>query len=131
MENTVTLVGNVTRDPDLRFTQGGRAVASLGIAVSRRYQVNNEWTEETSFFNVTCWGTLGENVASSITKGTRVIVFGRLSQREYEHNGEKKVAVEVVADECAPSLRWAQAEVIRNERTSAPREAAYDGEEPF
>ena len=131
MENTVTLIGNVTRDPDLRFTQGGRAVASLGIAVSRRYQVNTEWTEETSFFNVTCWGTLGENVASSITKGTRVIVFGRLSQREYEHNGEKKVAVEVVADECAPSLRWAQAEVIRNERTSAPREAAYDGEEPF
>jgi len=55
-DSTVTLTGNLTRDPELRFTAGGRAVATLGIAVSRRYQVNNEWQEQTSFFNIVCWG---------------------------------------------------------------------------
>jgi len=83
-DNTVTLVGNITRDPELRFTQGGRAVASFGIAVNRRYQVNGEWQEQTSFFNVVAWGQLGENAAASLTKGARVIVNGRLEQREYQ-----------------------------------------------
>ena len=80
-DNTVTLVGNLTRDPELRYTTGGRGVASFGIAVNRRYQVNGEWQEQTSFFNVVAWGTLGENAAASLTKGTRVIVTGRLEQR--------------------------------------------------
>ena len=103
MTSTVTLVGNATKDPELRFTTGGRGVASFGLAVSRRYQVNNEWQEQTSFFNVTAWGTLGENVAASITKGTRVIVTGRLEQREYDaKDGTKRTVVEVVADEIGP-----------------------------
>ena len=98
-DSTVTLVGNLTREPELRFTQGGRAVATIGLAVSRRYQVNNEWQEQTSFFNVVAWGQLGENAAASLTKGTRVIVTGRLEQRSYEtQNGEKRSVVEISAD---------------------------------
>jgi single-strand DNA-binding protein len=116
-DSTATIVGNLTRDPELRFTQGGRAVCTLGLAVSRRYQVNNEWQEQTSFFNVVAWGQLGENAASSLTKGTRVLVTGRLEQRSYEtQNGEKRNAVEIVADEIGPSLRWASAQVDRNDR---------------
>ena len=77
-ENTITLVGNLTRDPELRFTTGGRGVASFGIAVGRRYQVNGEWQEQTSYFNITAWGQLGENAAATLAKGARVIVTGRL-----------------------------------------------------
>jgi single-strand DNA-binding protein len=116
-DSTVTIVGNLTRDPELRFTQGGRAICTLGVAVSRRYQVNNEWQEQTSFFNVVAWGQLGENAASSLTKGTRIVASGRLEQRSYEANGgEKKSVVEIVADEIGPSLRWASAQVDRNDR---------------
>ena len=116
-DNTITLVGNLTRDPELRFTQGGRAVASFGIAVNRRYQVNGEWQEQTSFFNVVAWGQLGENAAASLAKGARIIVNGRLEQREYQtQQGEKRTVIEVNADEVAPSLRYATAQV---ERTSS------------
>ena len=118
-DNSVTLVGNLTKDPELRFTTGGRGVASFGLAVSRRYQVNNEWQEQTSFFNVVAWGTLGENAAASLTKGTRIIVTGRLEQRQYEtKEGEKRSEVEVNADEIGPSLRWARAEIERIARDS-------------
>jgi len=121
MSSTTTVVGNLTREPELRFTTGGRANASFGLAVSRRYQVNNEWQEQTSFFNVVAWGTLGENAAASLTKGTRVVVTGRLEQRSYDtKEGEKRSVVEIVADEIGPSLRWARAEVERIERDAAP-----------
>ena len=117
MDNNVTLVGNITRDPELRFTQGGQAVASFGLAVNRRYQQNGEWQEKTSFINITAWGQLGENAASSLSKGSRAIVTGRLEQRSYEtQDGEKRSVVEVVADEIGPSLRWATAQVDRNDR---------------
>ena len=116
--NSVTLIGNLTRDPELRYTTGGRGVASFGLAVNRRYQVNGEWQEQTSFFNVVCWAELGENVAATLTKGARTIVTGRLEQRSWEtQDGEKRTVVEVIADECGPSLRWAQAQIERNERT--------------
>jgi single-strand DNA-binding protein len=148
-DNTVTLVGNLTRDPELRFTQGGRAVASFGMAVSRRYQVNNEWQEQTSFFNVVAWAQLGENASSSLSKGARVIVTGRLEQRSWEtQDGDKRSVVEVIADEIGPSLRWATAQVEKTDRRSAggadagsvggsgapsrPGEPqAYPDEEPF
>ena len=118
-DNTITLVGNLTRDPELRYTTGGRGVASFGLAVNRRYQVNNEWQEQTSFFNVVAWGQLGENAAATLTQGSRTIVFGRLEQRSWEtQDGEKRSVVEVVADELGPSLRWAQAQIERNERSS-------------
>ena len=118
-DNTVTLVGTVTRDPELRFIASGQANCSFGLAVNRRWQnrQTQEWEEATSFFNVVCWREMAENVAESITKGSRVVVAGRLEQRSWEtDNGEKRSVVEVVADEIGPSLRWATAQVTRNER---------------
>jgi len=117
--NTVTLIGNITRDPELRFTATGSAMATFGLAVSRRWQnrQSNEWEEQTSFFDIVCWRELGENVSESLTKGTRVIVTGRLEQRSWEtETGDRRSKVEVVADEVGPSLRWASAQVNRNER---------------
>jgi single-strand DNA-binding protein len=94
-DTNITVVGNLTREPELRFTNGGKGVASFGIAVSRRYQVNGEWQEKTSFFNVSAWDNLGENVAATLTKGMRVIVSGRLEVREYEaREGGKRATVE-------------------------------------
>ena len=119
-ENSVTLVGNLTRDPELRYTTTGRGVASFGLAVNRRYQQNGEWHEQVSFFNVVAWGDLGENAAASLNKGNRVMVTGRLEQRQYEtREGEKRNVVEVIADELGPSLRWAQAQVERISRDAA------------
>lgn len=118
-DSAVTITGTLTRDPELRFTQGGRGTASMGVAVNRRYQQNNEWVEQTSFFNVVAWGSLGENVAASLVKGSRVIVTGRLEQRSYETQaGEKRNVVEIVADEIGPSLRWATAQVEKTTRTT-------------
>jgi len=117
--NTVTLVGNCTRDPELRFTSSGQAVATFGLAVNRRWQnrQTNEWEEQVSFFDVTVWQQMAENVAETITKGTRVIVTGRLDQRSWEtQDGDKRSKIEVIADEIGPSLRWATAEVTKNER---------------
>ena len=119
-DSTVTLVGNLTRDPELRFTQSGQAIATLGIAVSRRYQQNGEWQEKTSYFNIVAWAQLGENAAQSLNKGARVIVTGRLEQRQYEtREGEQRNTVEIVADEIGPSLRWATAQVEKTSRSSS------------
>mgnify|MGYP002640644736 FL=1 len=119
-DNTVTLTGNLTKDPELRYTTGGRGVASFGLAVNRRYQVNGEWQEQVSFFNVVAWGDLGENAAASLHKGNRVMVTGRLEQRSYDtREGEKRNITEVIADDLGPSLRWAQAQVERISRDSA------------
>jgi single-strand DNA-binding protein len=118
-DNTVTLVGNCGRDPEIRYTQGGQAKAEFGLAVSRRWndRASGEQREQTSWFNVVVWGQLAENVAESIAKGTRVIVTGRLEQRTWETDqGEKRNVVDVVADEVAPSLRWATAQVQKNDR---------------
>src|SRR5215510_6979479 len=118
-DSSVTIVGNVTRDPEIRYTAGGAAKASFSVAVSRRWQnrQTSEWEEQTSFLNVVCWREMAENVAESIGKGTRVVVTGRLEQRSWEtENGDKRSVVEIVADEIGPSLRWASATVNRNER---------------
>lgn len=130
--NTVTLVGNLTRDPELRFTPAGKAVATLGLAVNRRFQRqgSNEWEEQTSFFNVVCWEQLGENVAESLHKGDRIIVTGELQQRSWETDGgEKRSTVEVKADEIGPSMRWATASVVKNTRRAGDQ--APPPEEPF
>ncbi len=113
IDNNVSVTGNVTRDPELRFTQGGMAVASFGLAWNKRKQ---DGEDEVSFFDVTCFRSLAENVAESIPKGARVVVQGTLSQRSWENQeGERRSKVEIVADEVAPSLRWASAEITRNE----------------
>jgi single-strand DNA-binding protein len=116
-ENSVTLVGNLTKDPELRYTPSGAGVASFGLAVNRRYQVNGEWQEQVSFFNIVAWAELGENAAASLSKGMRVIATGRLEQRSYEtKEGEKRSVTEIRAEELGPSLRWAQAQVERISR---------------
>lgn len=144
--NTVTIIGNVTRDPELRFTNSGMAVASFGVAINtgRRNPQTGQWEEgEPSFFDVSCFREMADNVAESLQKGTRVIVTGRLNQRTWQTDtGEKRSKVEIIADEVGPSLRWATATVQRNERreafdgasrTSGSSEPVpdYPDEEPF
>lgn len=120
--NTVTVVGNVTRDPELRETTGGKNVLELGVAVNRRYpdpRNQGEWLEKTSFIDVVCWQQLAENVAASVEKGTRVIVTGRLEQDRWENEeGEKRSKHRLVADLVAPSLEWATAEVTKNPKAN-------------
>jgi single-strand DNA-binding protein len=118
-DNTVTLVGNVTRDPELRYTPSGQAVATFGLAVNRRWQnrQTQDWEEQVSFFDIKCWAQMAENVGESINKGARVMVTGRLEQRSWETDqGDKRSKVEVVADEIGPSLRWATVDIRKNER---------------
>jgi single-strand DNA-binding protein len=120
--NSITIIGNLTRDPEMRYTPSGQANARFGVAVNRRWQnrQTNEWEEATSFFDVVCWRELAENATDSLTKGSRVIVTGRLEQRSWESaNGEKRNTVEIIADEIGPSLRYATAEVKRTERRDA------------
>jgi single-strand DNA-binding protein len=117
--NTITVSGNVTRDPELRFTPSGAGVASFSVAVNRSWQnrQTQEWEEQTSFFDVKCWAQLGQNVSDTLAKGTRVVVSGRLEQRSWEtEQGEKRYAFEIVADDVAVSLLYATAEVNKNER---------------
>ncbi len=114
-DNTVTVVGNVTRDPELRFAQSGTSIAQFGLAWNRRRQ---DQEDEVSFFDVTCFRQLAENVAESVHKGARVVVYGTLRQRSWQaENGDRRSKVEILADDVAPSLRWATAAVTKNERS--------------
>ena len=114
-DNNVVIVGNVTRDPELRYIPSGTPVTSFGVAWNQRSSQGSE--EKAHFFDVTCWRELAENVAESISKGSRVVVYGRLDYRSWEsENGEKRSAVQIVADEVSPSLRWATAEVTKTDR---------------
>ena len=115
--NTVNVVGNITRDPELRYTPSGASVTNFSIAWNRRYERNGEQVEEVSYFDIVCWGSLADNVAASLTKGNRVLVTGRLDQRSWETpQGDKRSKIEITADDVAPSLRWASVEVSRNHR---------------
>jgi single-strand DNA-binding protein len=131
-ENLVTLEGNLTRDPELRFTNNGTAVLNTGLAQSTKRGED----EIPQFFNLTVWGDLAENAAASFSKGDRVIVVGRLEYRTWEsEGGDKRSAVEVVADGIGPSLRWATAAITKTPKKGGgggdiPADV-YDGDEPF
>ncbi|MCD9154439.1 single-stranded DNA-binding protein [Aeromicrobium duanguangcaii] len=116
-ETTITLVGNLTRDPELRFTPSGAAVADFTVASTARTfdRQTNEWKDgDTLFIRCSAWRQLAENVAGSLTKGTRVIVTGALKVREYERqDGGRGTSVEMTVDEVGPSLRNATAQVTR------------------
>ncbi|MFS0885746.1 single-stranded DNA-binding protein [Aeromicrobium sp. 179-A 4D2 NHS] len=116
-ETTITLVGNLTRDPELRFTPSGAAVADFTVASTSRTfdRQTNEWKDgDTLFIRCSAWRQLAENVAGSLTKGTRVIVTGALKVREYERqDGGRGTSVEMTVDEVGPSLRNATAQVQR------------------
>jgi len=151
-DNDITIIGNLTREPELRFTTGGTATCSFGVAVNRRYQQNGEWVDApTQFFNVTVWAQYGENVAASLAKGDRVCVRGRLEFRKYTNKeGVEVTTHDIQADEVCVSLKFATCTVQRTPRTdtggaprqqggAAPRQSSeqrpadpiYGDEEPF
>lgn len=119
-ETTLTVIGNLTNDPELRFTPSGSAVANFTIASTPRTfdRQSNEWKDgETLFLRASVWREAAENVAESLTKGMRVIVSGRLKSRSYEtKEGEKRTVIELEVDEIGPSLRSANAKVTRTNR---------------
>jgi single-strand DNA-binding protein len=119
--NSVVLVGNLVDDPELRFTPSGVPMARLRIAVNRRWRdQQGEWQEETGFYTGVVWRDHAENVAESLQKGSRVILSGRLEQRQWEtQEGEKRSVIEVSIDEIGPSLRFATASVTRTARSGA------------
>ncbi len=120
--NSVTLIGNLVDDPELRFTPSGVAMTKIRFAVNKRYQNRDgEWQEETSFFGGTCWRDMAENVAESLQKGLRVIVIGELQQRSWEtQEGDKRSIIEVDIKEIGPSVRWATTTV-----TKTPKDGAW------
>lgn len=120
-ETTITLIGNLTNEPELRFTPSGSAVANFTIASTpRTFDKNkNEWVDgETLFLRAAVWREAAENVAETLTKGMRVIAQGRLQSRSYEtKEGEKRTVIEFQVDEIGPSLRYANAKVNRTQRS--------------
>jgi len=116
-ETVITVVGNLTADPELRYTQSGRAVANFTIASTpRNFDRNsNEWKDgEALFLRASCWAEFAEHVASSLTKGMRVMAQGRLVQRSYQdRDGNNRTSIELQVDEIGPSLRYATAAVTR------------------
>jgi len=116
-ETIITVVGNLTADPELRYTQGGLAVANFTIASTPRTfdRQANDWKDgDPLFLRASCWREFAEHVAGSLTKGSRVVATGRLKQRNYDdRDGNKRTAIELEVDEIGPSLRYATAQVTR------------------
>lgn len=126
MDNTVTVSGNVTREPELKFV-GEYAVAEFAVAVNKRVKnkQTGEWENEASFLDVTCWRELAENVAENVAKGTRVIVQGAFEQQRWEaKDGTKRSKILLVADDVGTSHKWG------NKQSKKPNQVRHD-EEPF
>jgi single-strand DNA-binding protein len=121
-DTVITIVGNITGDPELRFTASGAAVANFTVASTPRTfdKATSEWKDgETLFMRCSIWREAAENVAESLTRGTRVVVVGRLKQRSYEKDGDKKTVIELEVDEVGPSLKYAQAKVNKTQRADS------------
>ncbi|MEO6088720.1 MAG: single-stranded DNA-binding protein [Umezawaea sp.] len=136
-ETTITVVGNLTADPELRFTQAGAAVASFTVASTPRFfdKASGEWKDgDALFLRCNLWRQPAENVAESLTRGARVLVHGRLRQRSFEtKEGEKRTVMELEVDELGPSLRYATAKVNKVSRGQGPGGdgAPVDGGSPW
>ena len=136
-ETIITVVGNLTADPELRYTQSGLAVANFTIASTPRTfdRQTNDWKDgEALFIRASVWREFAEHVASSLTKGARVIASGRLKQRSYEtKEGEKRTSIELEVDEIGPSLRYATAQVTRaaSNRDGGGAQRGQVAEEPW
>jgi single-strand DNA-binding protein len=121
-DTVITIIGNLTADPELRFTPSGAAVANFTVASTPRQfdKSSNEWKDgETLFMRCSVWRDVAENVAESLQRGTRVVVSGRLKSRSYEtKEGEKRTVIEMDVEEVGPSLRYATAKVNRTQRGS-------------
>ena len=137
MPDTTTIItGNLTDNPELKFTPNGAAVANFRVAVTPRVRDGNDWKDgETSFFRITAWRQLAENATESLSKGDRVIVVGRLKARTWETpEGERRSVVEIEADEIGPSLRWATAKPERaaaGSTSKAKPSGQFNDEPPF
>lgn len=136
-ETIITVVGNLTGDPELRYTQNGLAVSNFTIASTPRNfdRSTNEWKDgEALFLRASVWREAAEHVASSLTKGSRVIASGRLKQRSYEtKEGERRTSIELEVDEIGPSLRYATAQVTRTQSRNggaSNSESAWAGNAP-
>jgi single-strand DNA-binding protein len=134
MSTSVTLTGRLTRDPDLKFSQAGKAVARFSVVTSRRVKDRdtNEWSDaDTTFWDCVAFGELASNVADSLEKGTAVVVTGHAAQEEWTtKEGEKRKSMKVVAEDVAPSLRWASAKVAKVAAGGEAKQAPRD-ENPF
>lgn len=132
-DTTLTIIGNLTGDPELRFTATGMAVVAFTVAASRRVydQATGQWSDgDTLFLRCSAWRELADHAAESLTKGMRVIVTGRLKQRTYETTeGEKRTVFEVDAEDVGPSLKWATAKIAKTSRDKVPHSA--DGGDPW
>lgn len=129
-DTQITIVGNLTGDPELRFIQSGAAVVNFTVASTPRSfdRQSNEWKDgETLFLRCSLWREAAENVAESLTKGMRVIVQGRLVQRSFETNGEKRTVNEIQVDEVGPSMRYATAKVTRTQRGGGQGGGGFSG----
>lgn len=132
-ETPVTVVGNLTEDPTLRFTPSGAAVANFTVASTPRTFDRNtgQWVDgDALFLRCSVWRDAAENVAESLTRGMRVVVSGRLKQRSYDKDGEKRTVVELEVDEIGPSLRYATAKVNKVSRDKAPERSARPPQPP-
>lgn len=127
-EAQITLTGNATGDAELRFTPSGAAVANVTVAVTPREKDGDQWVDgQPAFYRVAAWRQMAENVAESVRKGDRVTVVGRLKPREYEHNGEKRMSLDVDADSVALDVRFRPARAgERPQRQSSPQGAQND-----
>lgn len=133
-ETIITVIGNLTADPELRYTSSGAAVANFTVASTpRTFDKNrNEWVDgEALFLRCSIWRKAAENVAESLTRGMRVIVSGRLKQRSFEKDGEKRTVIELEVDEIGPSLRYATAKVNRNPRDAAASTRTQGDADPW
>lgn len=116
-EPSITVVGNIAGDPELRFTPSGKPVCNFTVASTPRVKDGDQWVDgTTTWLRCSVWDKPAENVAESLEKGTRVIVQGRMSTREYEHNGENRTALELAVDAIGPELRFATCRVTKAER---------------
>jgi single-strand DNA-binding protein len=134
-ETPITVVGNLTADPELRFTPSGAAVANFTVASTPRTfdRQNNEWKDgEALFLNCSVWRQAAENAAESLTRGMRVIVSGRLKARSYEtREGEKRTVFEIDVDEVGPSRKYATAKVTKTSRSGGQGFGSSGGDDPW
>jgi single-strand DNA-binding protein len=126
--NQVALVGNITDDPELRYTQSGAALANFTVAVSHRSKHNGEWQDvNDGFFRCTAWRSVAENAAQTLKKGMRVFVAGKLVQRTFEVEGNKRTVVEIQVTHVGPDLQFATADVARSTADGSPATAEAAG----
>ena len=130
-DSTITIIGNLAADPEIRYLANGSAVVKFRIGSKRNFQKNGEWTSKTSWWGVEAWGQLAENAAATFTKGMRVIVVGEVDSDEYTtESGEKRVSHYVRANSLGVDLRWATASVERNAREGEGNSKPRNGGKP-